>query len=334
MKESQIHPKSRIDRVNPALVQDNQVLALSVNRQEVEQSTHFIREYGLLTPPVVGQLQDGTCRVLAGEREFLALRELGSRTAEAVVVFVEESEEMDRLSLQLSTLRKAPNPLSEGMLVQQILQTGRYTQAQVGDLLGKSVSWVNKRLTLATRLQPSVRTLVTEKRLCAHSAQSIAKLPEQAQAAFAQNALREGLSKSAVETLVAAYNRPDSPGSLQEHILREPRHALASLVEGRAVRCTSAKPAAANKDLPAQRSLRSNLTLLLACIRDAELDLADALPAGESSLGGLMYMCQRRCQLFAALLASKLPPLSPGKDSPEIPIREAAGGLQEVAHGH
>ena len=80
-----MHPKSRIDRVNPALVQDNHVLALSVNRQEVEQSTHFIREYGLLTPPVVGQLQDGTCRVLAGEREFLALRELGSRTAEAVV---------------------------------------------------------------------------------------------------------------------------------------------------------------------------------------------------------------------------------------------------------
>ena len=117
MKDSEKRPKSRIEQVNPALVQDNQVLALSVNRQEVEQSTHFIREYGLLTPPVVGQLQDGTCKVLAGEREFLVLREMGSRTAEAVIVFVEETDEMDRLSLQLSTLRKAPNPLSEGMLV-------------------------------------------------------------------------------------------------------------------------------------------------------------------------------------------------------------------------
>jgi len=323
MKESEKRPKSRIEQVNPALVQDNQVLALSVNRQEVEQSTHFIREYGLLTPPVVGQMQDGTCKVLAGEREFLALREMGSRTAEAVIVFVDETDEMDRLSLQLSTLRKAPNPLSEGMLVQQILQTGHYTQAQVGDLLGKSVSWVNKRLTLATRLQPAVRILVTEKRLCAHSAQSIAKLPEQAQAPFALNALREGLSKSAVETLVTAYNRPDTPDSLQQHILREPRHALTSLVEGRTVRCTVQKGDPASKDLPAQRSLRGNLTLLLACIRDAEMDLGHALPASDSSLGGLMYMCHQRCRLFATLLANKLPQLSPGKEQ-----------LEEVAHGH
>jgi len=323
MKEEEKRPKSRIDKVNPALVQDNQVLALSVNRQEVEQSAHFIREYGLLTPPVVGQLHDGTCKVLAGEREFLALREMGSRTAEAVIVFVEEADEMDRLSLQLSTLRKAPNPLSEGMLVQQILQTGHYTQAQVGDLLGKSVSWVNKRLTLATRLQPAVRTLVTERLLCAHSAQSIAKLPEQAQEPFAHKALLEGLSKSAVETLVTAYNRPDAPSSLQEHILREPRHALASLVEGRAVRCTVQKGGTASKELPALRSLRSNLTLLLACVRDAELDMANAQPTGESSLGGLMYMCHRRCLLFASLLANKLPAVSPGKVQPE-----------EVAHGH
>ena len=335
MKESEKRPKSRIEQVNPALVQDNQVLALSVNRQEVEQSTHFIREYGLLTPPVVGQMQDGSCRVLAGEREFLALREMGNRTAEAVVVFVEEPEEMDRLSLQLSTLRKAPNPLSEGMLVQQILQTGRYTQAQVGDLLGKSVSWVNKRLSLATRLQPAVRTLVTEKRLCAHSAQSIAKLPEPAQTAFAHSALREGLSKYAVETLVTAYNRPDTPASLQEHILREPRHALASLVEGRAVHCVPTKTdKAVAKELPAQRSLRSNLTLLLACMRDAELDLPNALPTGESSLGGLMYMCHQRCRLFASLLASKLPQLSPGKEHPASHPAEVERFAQEVPHGH
>ena len=323
MKEEEKRPKSRIDKVNPALVQDNQVLALSVNRQEVEQSAHFIREYGLLTPPVVGQLHDGTCRVLAGEREFLALREMGSRTAEAVVVFIEGVDEMDRLSLQLSTLRKAPNPLSEGMLVQQILQTGRYTQAQVGELLGKSVSWVNKRLLLATRLQPDVRIMVTEKRLCAHSAQSIAKLPEQVQATFAHKVLLDGLSKSAVESLVTAYNRPNAPSSLQEHIVRDPRHALTSLVEGRAVRCTAQKGDSASKELPALRSLRSNLTLLLACIRDAELDLANAQPTGESSLGGLMFMCQRRCVLFSTLLATKLPALSPGKEQP-----------QEVAHGH
>ena len=318
MKEVQSQRKSRIDQVDPSLVQDNQVLALSVNRQDVEQSAHFIREYGLLTPPVVGQLHDGTCRVLAGEREFLALREMGSRTAEAVIVFIEEISEMDRLALLLSTLRQAPNPLSEGILVQQILKTGCYTQSQVGDLLGKSVSWVNKRLCLATRLQPAVRTMVTEKLLCAHSAQSIAKLPEPVQTQFAQKTLLEGLSKSAVEILVAAYNRPNCPKSLQEQILREPRHTLLSLAGTKVVRSIGKTHAGStSKDTPASlRSLRSNLTLLLACIRDAEQDLSCPASLAESSLVSLLFMCRQRCTLFAALLSAKLPEipvLSPGK---------------------
>lgn len=101
LKESVNRPKSRTEQVNPALMHDNQVLALSVNRQEVEQRTRFIREYGLLTPPVVGQLHNGTCKVLTGEWEFLSLREMESRTAEAVIVFVDETDKMDRLSLQL-----------------------------------------------------------------------------------------------------------------------------------------------------------------------------------------------------------------------------------------
>ena len=329
MEDRSKDEKSRIGRVDPALVQDNQVLALSVNRQEVDQSIHFIREYGLLTPPVVGQLRDGSCRVLSGEREFLALREMGVRTTDAVMVLVREQEEMDRLALLLSTLRQAPNPLSEGMLVQQILKTGCYTQAQVGDLLGKSVSWVNKRLSLATRLHPAVRSLVTERQLCAHSAQSIAKLPEQAQTRFAQKALLEGLSKSAVEVLVSAYNRPGCTDSFRTHVLEEPRHALHALAENKAVRCGGAKENHAVGEVPAVlRSLRSNLTLLLSCMRDAERELARGDDLSVSSMPSLIHMCRQRCTWFSALLSSKLPftpeaiPLiSQGKTSEsEVPV--------------
>lgn len=105
--------KSRITRVDPSLVKDNQVLALSVNRQDVDRSVHFIREYGLLMPPVIGQMQDDSCKVLSGEREFMALREMGVRTTEAVMVLAGAQEEMDKLSLLLSTLKQAPTPLSE-----------------------------------------------------------------------------------------------------------------------------------------------------------------------------------------------------------------------------
>lgn len=301
--------KSCITRVDPSLVKDNQVLALSVNRQDVDRSVHFIREYGLLMPPVIGQLQDGSCKVLSGEREFMALREMGVRTTEAVMVLVGAQEEMDKLSLLLSTLKQAPNPLSEGMLVVQILQAGHYTQVQVGDLLGKSVSWVNKRLTLVTRLHPAVRDLVTQRQLCTHSAQNIAKLPEALQYAFSQKVLLEGLPKSAVEILVSGYNKEGCPASLQTQILESPRHALSLLQENSVMKI---KPVLPMTSLPQElNALRNNLTLLLRCIRDAEMHFARLDPSSKTAMSSLLFTCKERCARFSVLLATRLP-VSPG----------------------
>jgi ParB-like chromosome segregation protein Spo0J len=135
--------EGQITRVETACVQDNQVLALSVNRQDIERCIKVIRQYGLLTPPVVGSLADGSRLLLSGECEFLALRETGVKNVDAVTVPITEENEGDRLSLLLSSLKKSPNALSEGILITRMLSTGSLTQSQLGELLGKSVSWVN-----------------------------------------------------------------------------------------------------------------------------------------------------------------------------------------------
>jgi len=88
--------------VETACVKDNQVLSLSVNRQDVERCARVIRQYDLLTPPVVGDFPDGTRLVLSGEFEFLALREMGVRSVEAVAV-----------------------PILEGCLLQRSLRLGK-----------------------------------------------------------------------------------------------------------------------------------------------------------------------------------------------------------------
>jgi len=57
----------QITRVETAYVQDNKLLAFSVNRQDIERCTKVIRQYGLLTPPVVGSFADGAQLLLSGE---------------------------------------------------------------------------------------------------------------------------------------------------------------------------------------------------------------------------------------------------------------------------
>ena len=168
---------------------------------------------------------------MSGECEFLALREIGLKSVEAVTVPIAGKDEGDKLSLLLSSLKKCPNALSEGILITQLLNTGSYTQSQVGDMLGKSVSWVNKRTSLATRLSPAVKELVSSGQICPQSAQEISRLPAGVQHSFSISAVKEGLPKSSVEALVAAFNAASCPDWMKEQIVSDPRQALARLAE-------------------------------------------------------------------------------------------------------
>ncbi len=302
-----------ITRVDTACVKDNQVLSLSVNRQDVERCARVIRQYGLLTPPVVGDFPDGARLLLSGECEFLALREMGVRSVEVVAVSVLEEQDSSRLSLLLSSLRKSPNALSEGLLVVQLLKTGLYTQSQVGEMLGKSVSWVNKRVSLITRLHPAVRELVTLKRLCPHSAQEIARLPGEVQHTFATKVVQEGLPKSAVEVLVETYHKEGCPDSFKEQMLEQPRHALEKAPEIRKVKtirnCTA-------KDIsPSTHTLRNDLVLLLRCISDAQRQLGILEHSVLSEHRNLLARCRDASLRFASLLEAHLEAMdvSPGK---------------------
>jgi ParB-like chromosome segregation protein Spo0J len=310
--------EGQITRVETACVQDNQVLALSVNRQDIERCIKVIRQYGLLTPPVVGSLADGSRLLLSGECEFLALRETGVKNVDAVTVPITEENEGDRLSLLLSSLKKSPNALSEGILITRMLGAGSLTQSQLGELLGKSVSWVNKRLCLVTRLHPAVRDLVTQRQLCPHSAQEIARLPDKVQHAFSVKAIREGLPKSSIEALVAAFNAPDCPEAIKAQIIEDPRQMLSRLADIRTTVPIRSKqsgqpftPAAGLKqNLVGLRQHMANFTkhLFAMAIEVTEAD-RKLLKELRDDTAALLVMLDERLRQF---------PFSPGKNAMEV----------------
>jgi len=232
---------------------------------------------------------------------------------EAVAVPILEEQDSSRLSLLLASLRKSPNALSEGMLVAQLLKAGRYTQSQVGEMLGKSVSWVNKRISLITRLHPAVRELVTLKQLCPHSAQEIARLPEEIQHAFATKVVQEGLPKSAVEVLVETHNKQGCPHSCKEQILEHPRHALEKVADIRRVKTIRNGK---EKDAPPSgQTLRNDLVLLLRCISDAQRQLAGLDYPSLLQQRSLLARSRDASSRFASLLNAHLETMdvSPGK---------------------
>jgi ParB-like chromosome segregation protein Spo0J len=84
--------QSFVSRIKTSGIKNNQILSLSVEKEEVERCKELILQYGLLTPPVIGDFSDGKKVVLAGECEFLALKKLGIQDVEAITISITEEE--------------------------------------------------------------------------------------------------------------------------------------------------------------------------------------------------------------------------------------------------
>jgi ParB family chromosome partitioning protein len=189
-------------------------------------------------------------------------------------------------------------------------------------MLGKSVSWVNKRISLIKRLHPAVRELVTLRRLCPHSAQEIARLPEEVQHAFSIKVVQEGLPKSAVEVLVETYNKEGCPDSFKEQMLEHPRHALEKAADIRKVKTIKN---CKEKDVPPSgQALRNDLVLLLRCISDARRQLGGLDRPALLQQKSLLAQSRDASARFTSLVNAHLETMevSPGKPEKEAAVHD------------
>ena len=198
--------------------------------QKVDVCKMLISQYGVLAPPVVGDI-DGTKTLIYGDCELSALIELNTDYAEAMVVSLKDKNEANKLSLMLMELKGAPDAVDEGKLINELVASGLYTQSQIAGFLSKSVSWVNKRLSLSTRLSPEVKDMVRQMMLSAQTAQEIARMPLETQHDFSCKVVGSKIPKSSVEKLVSEYSRADCPDDLKSLILDDPFRAMGMISE-------------------------------------------------------------------------------------------------------
>lgn len=291
--------KGVIEKNSLKKIQNNSKLDISVGENDITTCQNIIEQYGILTPPVVGSFSDGNKMLLSGECEFLTLKKMGIKDVYTINVPIEKKDS-SKISLLISTLKRSPNAISEGLLVEELLKLGEYNQYNLGKLIGKSKSWVSKRVSLVSRLEPAVRELVLQRNLCPHSAQEISKLPTSNQYGFAVKIVNESVPKSVVETLVSAYRKDKTPTSLKEQILENPLTAIENIIELKSVKTSKDKKVATNK----YPNFQSSLVLLIKCIKDIEV----ALPRIDEELilenKALLVTCINKTKLFTRLLGT------------------------------
>ncbi len=174
-----------------------------------------IREHGVVQPVVArpSPTQGGRYEIIAGERRWRAAQRAGLTEIPVIVRDVS-----DRAALELAIIENVQrtdlNAVEEALGYQNLIDEHGYTQADLGQVIGKSRSHVANTLRLL-KLPEVIRDMLVDGTLSAGHARTLVTAPDPA--GLAKRIVEEGLSVRQAEALAqmpageTSAKRPSRP---------------------------------------------------------------------------------------------------------------------------
>ncbi|PBB81936.1 MULTISPECIES: ParB/RepB/Spo0J family partition protein [unclassified Mesorhizobium] len=166
---------------------------------ELTDLAQSIREHGVVQPVVArpSPSQPGRYEIIAGERRWRAAQRAGLTEIPLIVRDVN-----DRTALELAIIENVQradlNPVEEAQGYQQLIDEHGYTQADLGQVIGKSRSHVANTLRLL-KLPDVIRDMLVDGALSAGHARTLVTAGDPA--GLAKRIVEEGLSVRQAEAL-------------------------------------------------------------------------------------------------------------------------------------
>lgn len=114
------------------------------NEEALRDLASSIEKHGLIQPITVKQEEEGRYLLVAGERRFRAHELLERRTIPAIIT----EGNVDEIALIENIQREDLNPLETAEAFQQMIERHRYTQDELGKVIGKAQNTVSEFLKL------------------------------------------------------------------------------------------------------------------------------------------------------------------------------------------
>lgn len=183
----------------------------SIDPQALEELVASIRTHGIIQPILFRTAEGGWLTIVAGERRFQAAQIAGISMIPGTCVEGNTSE----IALIENMVCQDLTPIEQAEGLKRLMDEQKYTQEQLGGIIGKAQNTVSEILSL-NKLPEEIRNECRGDRTIPRSALvSIAKKKEQRSMTTAYLAYRAGLQK------VNTAQRPTNPN--------EPRAALAMM---------------------------------------------------------------------------------------------------------
>ena len=145
------------------------------NEDRLRELADSIETHGLIQPITVKEngLEGGRYLLVAGERRYRAHKLLGKKTIAAIIT----QGNPDEIALIENIQREDLNALEAAEALQNMMGRYRYTQVELGKVIGKAVSTVNEYLRLNT-LPPEIKAeFRTSENISRNALLEISKLP-------------------------------------------------------------------------------------------------------------------------------------------------------------
>lgn len=169
------------------------------NPQHLKELTDSIKEKGVVQPVLVRPSESGY-ELIAGERRFRAVKNLGYAKIPAIIKSVNNQEALE-LSLIENIQRQDLNAIEEARAYQRLGGEFHLTQEQIAQAVGKDRVTITNILRLL-KLPQKIQDYLIRGELTAGHARAILALPtEEEQLKFCQRIISQGLSVREAENL-------------------------------------------------------------------------------------------------------------------------------------
>ncbi|WP_341274553.1 ParB/RepB/Spo0J family partition protein [Senegalia massiliensis] len=172
------------------------------NLDTIEELSRSIDKVGLIQPIVVKKSNSGY-EIIAGERRFRAVKNLGVDTIPAIIR--EDDKKSAEIALIENIQRENLNPIEEAYAYENIIRKNEITQEQLSNIIGKSRSYIANLMRLL-KLSDKIQDMMKEGLLSGGHARALLSISEkEVQYDIAKTILEQKLSVRETEKLVLKY---------------------------------------------------------------------------------------------------------------------------------
>jgi len=188
--------KLKIDTITPNKFQPRKKFA----DEKLTDLKNSIKEKGIIQPIIVRPVEGGY-ELIAGERRFRAVKDLGYEDIPAIVKDVGDADSLE-LSLIENIQREELNPVEEAHAYLELIEKFKFSQDEISKAVGKDKSTVSNTLRLLT-LPGLIQEYISDSLISMGHAKAILPLAtERAKIRFAKRIMKRNLSVRQTEELI------------------------------------------------------------------------------------------------------------------------------------